>query len=199
MAMAQQVNYPNELVALFEKCNKYTTDNSYVYHSFLDTKNNRWLIVMQKLEDTTTDENRSNIVNRNYAKFEANKLKVIEIIDMNNSECTLDGITDQFGIDKTINYEINNVVESDECNISYFKTLVAAYFYERKKIQNGQYFQWYINGGNEKKCTFKNGWMDGKCESWHENGRPHEKCSYKDGWVVGQQKLWDPNGRMYIN
>src|SRR5271170_1546949 len=84
---------------ILERCSKYKDDESYVYklcrnvhvHSteldektsiVMDEKQNDWLIIMQKLVDTKTNEARKGVINKNCAKFRADRLKVVDIINV---------------------------------------------------------------------------------------------------------------------
>jgi hypothetical protein len=120
---------------LFEECTKVTSDNpeSYVYSLCNDQydydsdyfdRSCKWLVILQKLDSTRTNENRKNLFDHNYAEYRADKLKVIKIIDINNPSNTRNIITNEREIvhvmcDKIqtlynceIEYEVNNVVES---------------------------------------------------------------------------------------
>src|SRR5579872_6315550 len=76
---------------LLEICKEYCSDSSYVYklcnnnHYRVERK---WLVVLKKLDDTITNEHRTGIVNDYFAKYRANKLKVIKIFDITNPDIT---------------------------------------------------------------------------------------------------------------
>lgn len=61
-----------------------------VFTSFDYSNEKMWLVVMEKLEDTKTNESRKDVRNTNRAKFRADKLKVIKIFDMDDIKKTID-------------------------------------------------------------------------------------------------------------
>ena len=41
------------------------------------------------------------------------------------------------------------------------------------------------NGQKWRDCYYKDGLLDGHCQSWHENGQKWRDCYYKDGVIIG--------------
>src|SRR5579871_6849761 len=90
----------SKLNDLLIKCNKYTSDMSYVYKLCNDAetkkpldKKKEWLVILQKPDNVKTNEARSNVVdsNKKHAKFRANEMIVIEIINIRTDIHTPDG------------------------------------------------------------------------------------------------------------
>src|SRR5579872_3991989 len=89
---------------VFKKCvNMYDTD-----------KSRKWLVILEKLEDTKTNEDRKNVIDKNFAKFRANKLKVIAIFNINNpyEKPAKKAILNEYSSNQTL-YEVGEIVYAD--------------------------------------------------------------------------------------
>lgn len=183
---------------LYKICSVYKDDDSYVYKLCNDYLNNdesnRWLVIMQKLPDTETNESRSNVVKKEHAGFRANKLKVIKIVDIYDPNNVKNSIISLYGgefKDKdtlcTI-YKTHKIVKPhlyDEnieivCSggIHYFKTLLPAYYFRDIPINyTGQWIKWYGNGQKEVECYYLNGSIDGLYISYWPDGS-HDKVQF---------------------
>jgi antitoxin component YwqK of YwqJK toxin-antitoxin module len=180
-----------------------------------------YLVAMKKLPDTVTNEHRTNIVNLNYAKCRANKLKVIDIKKFNPKTLKLykDEINEcinlRYGTTKYIKGEIvypNNFDENEKlvCSsgIHYFVNKKQALMYHFSLRGQTQLF--YRNGLFDKK---KNNviihWNDdgkllrrfsyydpncGLCEEWYENGTMCYRAKFRNKRYYGQYESWHENG-----
>ena len=72
---------------------EYLTDPMYVFKKI----GKKWNYVMKKLPDTGDNELRYGIKNPQYAKFRANKLQVILILDMLDPYHTIQTLKHNFG------------------------------------------------------------------------------------------------------
>lgn len=82
------------------RCGQHSNPCSYVYklcnNNFYGKNSQReWLVIMEKLPDTITNESRTGVINPLCAKFRADKLKVTAIINV-NTLCTIDSITNYY-------------------------------------------------------------------------------------------------------
>lgn len=192
-----------------EVCKKYQTDEKCVYkrcNNGVGTQR-KWLVIMEKCDDTVTNEDRKNVVEKKYAKFRANKLKVVEIIN------TINGISE----DQIVNvsdhgfpllYKVGSVVECDEFNknidvvcgggIHYFKTFIAAYYYDYSIFEHwysGKWLSWYDNGRIQYESFFNNGILNGSWKTFCENGSVCcDEKEYKDGLLNGTRTVRYING-----
>ena len=179
------------------------------------------IVMLEKLEDTLTNESRSNIIDRRYAKFRANKLLVKKIVDVTTLE-ELDKVYN-FLLGSKFNgkmkYTVGQIVSVDDydtdleivCStgIHYFLTLERAYRHLCKKsINNGIYVYWFPNGQKFAECSIVDGKFDGKFdgkyEEWYENGQKKIECNYINGKTYGKYEKWYPSGQKckecnYIN
>lgn len=171
---------------ILDLCKKYSNDSSYVYKissnlsgQLDEHEDTEWLIVLQKLDDTLTNEEREGITNRDYAKFRADKLKVIDIINIidvkKKSKCVINAYLGDTKI-KTLFYEVNKIVMADSfdpdlnaiCSngIHYFKTPLPALYYAKvHKKYNGKRYFYSPSGELCMIGNYLNGKKNGK---WYE-------------------------------
>ena len=152
------------------------------------------------------NEDRKNIVDKQFAKMRCLKARVIRIYNMHDQSIEYD---EAYGIyDKTFKYTVGEVVEPiDEFDnyldkvcgsgIHYFLTEEPAYYWDYEP-KNDLYKSWHPNGQMEKRCTYKNGKRDGLYESWHSNGQMRYRHTYKNGEKDGLHENWHANGQMYM-
>src|SRR5271170_1795590 len=105
------------LEVLQKICEIYTCSDKYVYKSCFNLPDEieirEWLVVLEKLDDTITNETRSNAVDKQHAKFRADKLKVIKIVNMKNPMLTKTHIVNEYNLTKT-KYEVDKVTCCDK-------------------------------------------------------------------------------------
>ena len=188
-----QHNYP---------CNIDKFNEEFVYKSC----NKEWIVVLQKLPDTITNEVRSDVKNKLYAKFRANKLIVVDIIYKFDNNRTINQIENSVYSNKIIVYKKGNIVSAnfDEnlnkvCapGIHYFKSLEAAFYYEIPNDHNGLQKIWYDNGQLYQELIFKDGKYDGLQKEWYKNGQLYQEITYKDEKKDGLNRKWFENGKLY--
>jgi len=113
-----------------------------------------WIVVMQKLPDSITNETRKDVHDLRYAGFRADRLIVIKIINKFTDD-EINEIENTLYTMKKIKYRVGEVVEAgsfDTCldkvmtdGIHYYRTPVPAYYLEIDQIV-GKYRSWYDNG-----------------------------------------------------
>lgn len=200
------------LCKLLEFCSEHIKNRSYVYklisHENLKSKEKKdWLIIMKKTDDTITNERRNGIIDKNFAKFRANELVVVEIINILNPNERIDKILNRFQDCKEVQYVKGKIVRPDYYNediehvcsagIHYFKTLFAAYYYRKvPKNYTGKWFGWGNNGEIVLNGEYENGRFTGKLTSWHLNGRKKREENYVNSLLSGQFIEWYDNGQI---
>lgn len=192
---------------------EFKIDDELVYKKCLQT----YIIVMKKLHDTITNESRTSVVNRDYAKFRANRLEVLLIINLVNGSISEQSVTNRFS-DKTVCYTVGSIVKPDRfdtdldsvCSsgIHYFRSLERTYYYNiitnyynivtNEDNFDGQLKQWGDDGGLCKQCTYIKGKCNGLCEEWHMNGKLSSRCNYADGNKDGLYEGWHSNRALSI-
>jgi len=120
----------NILNGIKEKYSEYTNNEIYVYKKCRDDL----IVILEKFNDSRTNEKRA-VFNSNYAKYRADKLKVVYIFDITDLSKRDIAISES---DKSFIYRIGEVVSTkyemsinSVCSygIHYFKTIDAAYYY----------------------------------------------------------------------
>lgn len=207
---------------LQELCKKYQNDEKYVYKACnngapIYRLRREWLVVMEKCSDTVTNENRKNVVDEKHAKFRADELKVIDIINIKDAQrCT--SITNSSGYGDPLLYEVGKIVKCHEfdkninkvCSggIHYFKTLFAAYCYyngpepANKNIGPCKRIEWHDNGSLRAETNYFDGIKEGPWKIWSLNGSLSSEGSYKDGLKHGKSYVYylvDGNKRRELN
>lgn len=155
---------------------KFIKNKNYVYklcNDVLSKKdhNKKWLVILKFLPETKTNELRNNVSDKAFAKFRADKLEVVKIININDPKKTKKYIVSEFIkndeiIIKTL-YMVGEIVEPeyyDEkinsiCSggIHYFRTLERAYYYrELPPDYTGIWKAWYDNGNINHECNYLN-------------------------------------------
>lgn len=126
-----------------------------------------WIVIMEKLKTTKTNENRKVIDSEN-AYFRANKLRVIEIVNKFNPNIKRNSIVNSV-IPEKVEYIKNQKVvannyENDENivfkgGIHYFKNYKLAYYYELDKLDyySGKYISYDFDGVLSEIGQYKNG------------------------------------------
>jgi len=212
------VNNIEELLKqLTEELIDYINDKKYVYKTCGD-----YIVVLEKLPDTLTNENRSNVSqigdNKLYAKYRADVLLVKKIInkyDLTQCETVMSSyeietiyeIKNKNKYEIETKYEINKNVYPDKfdnnlekvCSsgIHYFLNLKCAFHYcINLEIINGEYLKWYDNGQMCIKCNYIDGNLNGEYIQWHENGQMWIKYNYINGELNGDYLSWYENGQM---
>lgn len=187
--------------------NKYFNNSTYIFQLV----ENIWIIIMEKVIDTQTNEKYNKVVNDKFAKFCANKLKIILIFNIYEPEQTTDIIVIihnkyiyKYIVDEitTIdNYEINiNNVYS--YGIHYYKTFVAALNFSKLSDKCKQYLTtnytgyntyWYDNGQIEGYEKYINGQLIELWTYWYHNGQISKHEKYLEGVRTGTATYWYAN------
>lgn len=157
------MNYINELYE------KFINDPSFVYKSCKKD----WIVIMQKLPDTITNEKRLN--DNIYAKYRADKLLVHTIFNKWNPNDTQLDIENSIYKKQTITYIIGDIVKSNNYDmnikhvctsgIHYFKNIECAFYCELEE-------EILIN------CNYS-----GFIKSWGDDGNLKELTDYENGKI----------------
>lgn len=212
--MTDKKESTSTLDKIMEQCKEYIKDESYVYklcadYSEDDGYKDKWLIILQKTKNTNTNEKRIGVIDKAYAKFRANELLVIKIIDVENPDRTdKKQVVNRYYETKTI-YEINKIVTPDYydedidliCSggIHYYNTLLRAYYYRRTpKDYTGNWIRWHNNGQKREEGVYVDGKETGLWTLWHYNGEKYEEGNYMDGRETGKWREWTNNGKLIM-
>jgi antitoxin component YwqK of YwqJK toxin-antitoxin module len=151
----------------------YTYDPDCVYKS-LNYQNKIYMIILQKLPDTKTNELRNMIANQEFAKFRASHLKVLKIFNIEIPEIEYDSCINSTR--KNLDYKKNEIVYPDEFDndlnrvcttgIHYFKSIDAAFYYMIPENYTGTHYEYDDYGRRVSETHYINGIMDGKIVTW---------------------------------
>ena len=224
------VSVASLLEILQQICKEYQ-DESYVYKSCIDitSENNivskklpiskdtvskklpiskdadrDWLVVMKKIKNTITNEMRI-VKDKAHAKYRANKLLVVDIINMNDPSQRKECIINCFeSIEQT--YEINKITTCNDFNpdinvicgggIHYFTTLECAFYYGRI-IKDGKFMIWYDNGEKKAEGYVTDGQPSGIWIGWYTDGKKYYEENYKNGERYVLCTKWYDNGNIW--
>jgi antitoxin component YwqK of YwqJK toxin-antitoxin module len=163
----------------------------------------KWLIMLEKLDGTISNENRKSVRNNQYASHKANKLKVLKIINMYDSK----NVIKTLKADRI--YTIGeNIVCSDfvllpdgNCTsgIMYKNTLDAAFYSVMATINDmsytGPHKEWFENSGIKLSEGFiKNGLFHGLWTDYYGNGVKRLEGEYENGKKIGTWCAYYENG-----
>jgi antitoxin component YwqK of YwqJK toxin-antitoxin module len=199
----------NILDKIKKKCKRYIVESKYVYKLCKNKRKKdnligprKWLVILEILDSTITNEDRNNIVDKRFAKFRANKLKVIKIINTNKPNLVTKKIRNVFG-NKYLVYEVGKIVEIDNyeknknqvcaSGIHYFKTIDPAYYYDSRIFKNGEFYIWDDNGAIQIKGEYNHGKKDGEWTYW--NAHTRTKGNYVNGKKHGEWIELFKNGK----
>jgi antitoxin component YwqK of YwqJK toxin-antitoxin module len=195
----------NDLLIFIKKtCKNYIDDTSCIYKLCEDQYCYQWIIIMRKLPDSRTNESRNKVVDCRYAKFEADKLLVLNIINVHYG-FTTKTIKDGSSIkiikrtcedNKSIFYTIGETINTKSLGIQYFKSIEAAYF--NRKIPpdyTGLWTEYYDNGNKKSNTYYINGLKMGKCTEYFENGNKESEGEYKNDSRENLWIEWHENGQ----
>lgn len=189
---------------LLSMCEAFTGQPEYVYKSC-----SGYLVILEKLEDTLTNEARTGVVDPKCAKFRADKLKVVCIIDTTNLDNRPEKIMHVYKeLDKSLAYIVGHIVYPDYFNhninvicstgIHYFKSLEPAFFYNKWNtcMYTGLWKHWHDNGQLETICNYVDGKLQGLYKAWNMDGKMRTRYNYVDGKMDGQHETWYEDGQM---
>jgi len=156
-----------------------------------DDPTSKWLVVMKKESDTKTNENRENILDPFHAKYRADKLRVLKIINVNDIETTTDSVhhrNQTFGYSAI--YTVGSIVKSYNFNeniqevcsngIHYYKSLESAFFH--RSMPDGYTGRWFCqnsDGSKDWEGYFANGEKNGVHREWDKS----EGLTYRIEWL----------------
>jgi antitoxin component YwqK of YwqJK toxin-antitoxin module len=179
----------------------YFDNDKYVFKSC-----GNYIVVLEKLEDTRTNELRTNITDPKYAKYRANKLKVLLIIHKFDPSDILEKVENSYYIKKVV-YRTNEIIEIDDYDhdlnkvctggIHYFKTIEQAFFWELLKFNpkyTGKWILWYESGNKMDEGEYEEGKREGKWIEWYKSGNKMKEGEYKEGRKEGKWILWYESG-----
>jgi hypothetical protein len=197
------MNFNSTLDKIKIQYKQYIDDPDCVYKQCRD----RWIVIMKLLPDTRTNETRNNVRDAQYAKFRANKLKVLVIFSIKNPSKRMRAIINEYAMTQ-IKYKVNKIVRPDAFDnnlnvvcgngVHYFKSIDAAFYWDwgARRFTSGQWCQWYENGQIVYKGDYQNRKKIGHWCKWYENGQIAREGDYQNGKEIGHWRSWHSNGQI---
>ncbi len=161
------------------------------------------LITLEIPSDAITNLNRSNIVNKETAKYRTNKAKVLKIEDKEGNP--YETATTAFYEHKDLTYRVGETLTCEDytmdpemvcaAGIHFFLTREVAEQYGVEHLENGILRAWHANGQMSCETTYVNGKEDGVCQFWYANGQKRYELPYANGAMEGVRREWYANGQ----
>ena len=184
----------------------YTTSTTKMigYKVAQTTDEKRVIITLDIPHDACTNMNRTNIINKDTAKYRTNKATVLYIEDENGN--MYETATSCIYTDKQLTYKVGEtvVVEDYDTNVEKVCSSGIHYFLNKRPteqynlVENGLYQSWHENGRKCEECTYINGQREGLYRSWHDNGQKWVECTYTNGKLEGLYQTWYENGQKWV-
>lgn len=209
-------------INILEQIKQLYGESKYVFKKCMnieEDENKVWFVVLSKLKQTKTNEDRKSVVDTKCAMYRANKLKVIDILNVNDFELKRKKIVNAF-LDVHIGYsyaiyEVGKIVRANSfdndignvssCGIHYYKSIDLAYFHLRiPEKYEGVAFCCDINGAMLWKAFYLNGLKNGFWIKWSADGFKTNIADFLNGEYNGNFVAFHTNGNkkedgLYIN
>lgn len=163
--------------------------------------NHQYLAIMQKIPETRTNEARQDVADYKCAKFRANVLNVILIINVLDGKIIdMIDITDQGPFIDSIRAMIGHRLESNRYDnklsiyshgIQYYNSIEPA-FYRRSVPENytGQWIKYHDNGNKSTRANYIDGKKEGVWLHWEEGGYLSYAETYSNDKENGDWVCW---------
>jgi antitoxin component YwqK of YwqJK toxin-antitoxin module len=211
----------DELENFYNLYKQHIDDKNIVYMSYL-----YHIIFLSKLDNTKTNENRSNILYPKTSLHKGDIFRVILIVDKRDATTILKSIG---------SYIIGDIIGlNDKLSIKYYLSLKCAFFlqlkyekitghynewfsngcrrvickYDEESKLHGDYYEWYDNKDKKKKYTYLHGVLHGEYIEWYRSYLSLYKinlntkslfCDYVFGQCHGQLNMWHENSTLWTS
>jgi antitoxin component YwqK of YwqJK toxin-antitoxin module len=163
-----------------------------------------FIIELILFQDSKTNEDRKNIIDKDNAKMRTNVAFVDRIYNKLNHTIKINSIRSDY--DPNFIYKrkktvmVENYDDSDEiysAGIHFYYSYQCAFFNDLLKHEfNGIHYEWYDSGGIKEMGEWLNGQRNGIHEMWDENGKCRELSEWKMNILHGSRRFFDSVGRM---
>lgn len=199
---------------IYEKTQKFISEIKEITDNLIDSEKHRyvgtdkWIVVLEKTEDTITSEN-SNYINENNkatALYWGDTFKVIKIINKFNSHTNTSAITFSVG-----SFEVKYVVGTNvkfpmycdkETNtqmggMSFYMSVEPAYYSNINTDDYEGYFKvWTISGSLKEEGVFINGKIFGVWKFYFPTGQLDAEQTYINNLLCGEDKEYSIEGNL---
>lgn len=172
--------FESELDNIYVLYKPYIEDPNIVYMSL----HYRYLVFLEKLPTTKTNENRKDIICNKTATYLGDIFKIVLIVDK------LDSTNPTKTVESFATGEI--IGTPNLLKIKYFKSPKCAFYsnlLNRKFV--GEFKSWHSNGTNRVNCTYNTKFeLDGLFLEWYDNKDKKKQIKYKNGLLHGEYILY---------
>jgi antitoxin component YwqK of YwqJK toxin-antitoxin module len=188
-----------------EKMNNVDVDFKMLAYKVALNGQTRVLITLEIPRDALTNMNRTNVVNKQTAKYRTNKAKVLNIFDSNGNKYTTakSGFYDKGILEYRVGELIiepnfdTNLEEVCSKGIHFFLDKKVAEEYHLIKIQNGLLIAYCDNGVKLSETNFVNGVQHGLLRTYYDSGELYSTCNYVNGYIQGLVQVWYKDGKKF--
>ena len=175
---------------------------------FFKSCGGEWIVVLEKTDGTITTQSRllPDDRNKQFAKYRADKLTVVDIIYKFNPNKTTDQICNTFFGSHTVKYIKGSIVVPNSfdqnidkvCSygIHFYERIEPAFYLELEKVENGKWTAWYDSGQKEVEIEYLNGKYSGKWTKWYYGGQIWSEREYLNGEKHGKWTERYDNGQI---
>ena len=176
----------------------------------------QYIVVLQKLDDTITNESRE-VFDKTRAKYRGNKFMVLDIINKyededeeEGGEATISCVTSDYS--SKFVYRKNEIAECEDYNqdnkivccsgIHFYLDWTTAFHHNlvRFKMNNfnytGKYYEWFDDGRLKFESYYIAGKKNGEEKEWHSTGVLRSHFNYLNDKLCGEAKIFYPSGQL---
>jgi antitoxin component YwqK of YwqJK toxin-antitoxin module len=151
-----------------------------------------WIVILQKTDDTITNEHREDIKNKLYASYKGNHFIVKKIFNKITGEIkqNINGST----YNDTIIYSLNEKISTElTFIITYYNVIQRAYYLYNNLLFTGMRTYWFNNGLRMAHIDYTCGIKNGVYIRWNINGNIYMTGEYTNGDKSGMWISYDGN------
>jgi hypothetical protein len=196
----------DHLTVLTEYIQEKYPESQYLYKSCYAYREN-WIVVLQltKNSKSTQSRLRANHPTRKCARFRANELTVVAIINKFDHTKTRESIENTTGWEAA-EYVVGMIAKSgsfdDDLNeietngIHFFESIAPAFFYQLDLSNyTGRSVKWYWDGQTDEEGLYLNGKKTGSWTYWYHNGQKQKEGNFLNGEKTGCWTEWYKDGQ----
>jgi len=193
-----------QITSIYEIYSDIVSNPKYGFKSCGDS-----IVVLEKLEDTITNESRQDIIDPLHASYRGNKFFVKIIFKKMMPSMTLDYIHNTTYLNDTMVYKTgeicetsfdNDITQVNSSGIHYFISVDTAFYYNMTVDDKytGWLWEYYPNGAPQTVMQLKNGKLNGVYKHYNLNNKLTIEQMFSDGVLDGISKEYYTDGRIRL-
>jgi antitoxin component YwqK of YwqJK toxin-antitoxin module len=173
-----------------KKLKKYQ-DKGLVFRSYKKS----WIIVMRKMLNAVTNENREGIYDKQHATYKGKGFTIVDTICKDDQNIAKNNPGYYEGIMNMIKKLVLNINNKKCREANYYVSYLPAYYHDIQRVKDGEIKRWDIDGRLNMEYTCVNNRIDGVYNEWN-NGNLKAKIHYKNGQFHGTNERWLEDGTL---